>query len=133
MPTFSPSSLEKLSECDQRLQELFYEVIKSFDCTIVCGYRGEKDQNKAFEEGNSEVEWPNSKHNSTPSKAVDVYPYYPSGIRWTDSEGHYFFAGFVKATALKMGIKIRLGADFDSDNDTQDQKLKDPCHFEVME
>jgi peptidoglycan LD-endopeptidase CwlK len=131
MPTFSASSQANLAECDQRLQDLFNEVIKSFDCTIICGHRGEEAQHKAFLEGNSKLDWPNGEHNTTPSKAVDVMPCYPDGIRWKDEHGLYFFAGFVKATALKMGILLRWGGDWDGDDDTQDQTFNDPDHFEV--
>ena len=75
MPRFSQESFSKLSTCHQDLQILFYEVIKSFDCTILEGYRNEQDQEKAFKEGNSKLHWPNGKHNSSPSRAVDVSPY----------------------------------------------------------
>lgn len=131
MFSFSQQSLDNLAECDPQLQELFNEVIKYFDCSVICGFRNEKDQHEAFLEGFSETDWPDSKHNSTPSKAVDVVPYYSDRISREKAANHYFFAGFVKAVALLKGIKIRCGADWNGDNDTTNQALKDPCHFEV--
>lgn len=131
MPVFSSKSLSNLKECDPQLQELFFEVIKTVDCSITCGHRPQVEQHEAFLSGKSEVDWPDSKHNLTPSKALDAYPYYPGGIRWKDTQGHYFFAGRVKEIANRLGINLRCGADFDGDNDTQDQKLHDPGHFEV--
>lgn len=133
MGTFSTQSLAILGNADPRLQTLFKEVVKTFDCTVICSYRDKESQTRAFMGGNSSVDWPDSKHNTKPSLAVDVAPYYPGGIRWTDNEGMYYFAGYVKATAERLGIKVRGGADWDMDCDTQDQKLHDPNHFEVVD
>ena len=52
------------------LQNLFNEVIKDRDCTILCGYRGKEEQEKAVSEGNSKLHYPHSKHNYNPSCAV---------------------------------------------------------------
>jgi peptidoglycan L-alanyl-D-glutamate endopeptidase CwlK len=51
------------------------EVIKTYDITIVCGYRGEAEQNKAYLLGKSKLKFPKSAHNKRPAIAVDVYPY----------------------------------------------------------
>ena len=131
MFSFSQQSLDNLAECDPQLQELMNEVIKYFDCAIICGHRGQVEQHKAFIEGNSEVDWPNGKHNSIPSKALDALPYYSDRISRESAQNHYFFAGFVKAIAIKMGIKVRIGADWNGDKNTLNQSLKDPCHIEV--
>ena len=53
MPKFGSSSKRRLATCDERLQKVFNEVIKHVDCSVLCGHRGEYDQNKAFEEGKS--------------------------------------------------------------------------------
>lgn len=39
------------------------------------GHRDEDRQNKLFEEGKTKVKWPDSKHNTSPSKASDSAPY----------------------------------------------------------
>ena len=127
---FSQSSLSKLKTCEQPLQDLFNEVIKGFDCTIICGTRDEADQNEAFEKGYSKLKYPMSKHNIFPSKAVDATPY---PIDWKDAARQYFFAGYVKGIADKMGINIRLGADWDGDMQVKDQTFLDLCHFELKE
>ena len=66
MPQFSKSSQARLEECHQDIQTIFKYVIEVFDCTIVCGHRGEYDQNKAFDEGKSKLTFPKSKHNKSP-------------------------------------------------------------------
>ena len=66
MPKFSQSSLEKLKTCDSRLQDLFAEVVKHYDCQVLQGFRGQKEQDKAFAEGKSQKRWPNGNHNKLP-------------------------------------------------------------------
>ena len=48
MPKFGKTSKERLETCEEDIQLLFKEVVRGFDCSIVCGHRGEKDQNEAF-------------------------------------------------------------------------------------
>jgi len=62
MPKFSKASMDRLKTCDIKLQVIALEAIKEFDFTVVCGYRGEKDQNEAFARGASKLKWPDSKY-----------------------------------------------------------------------
>ena len=39
MPKFGKGSLKALSTCDKKLQEVFNEVIKTVDCSILEGHR----------------------------------------------------------------------------------------------
>ena len=104
MPKFSESSKEKQDSCDSRLDKLLDEIIKIYDITILFGYRDEKEQNEAFEKGNSTKRWPDSKHNKFPSKAFDIAPY---PIDWKDMERFYFLGGLVLGLAEKLNIPIR--------------------------
>uniref|UniRef100_A0A6M3L4L6 Putative structural protein n=1 Tax=viral metagenome TaxID=1070528 RepID=A0A6M3L4L6_9ZZZZ len=132
MPYFSKQSLAKLDSCHNDLIELFTEIIKTFDCTIKWGFRPEYWQNLYFKQGSSKVQWPNSKHNTFPSKAVDAVPYITGiGATYEDRQC-YFFAGYVLRQAEIMGINIRLGADWDSDKNINDQAFRDICHFEII-
>ena len=128
MPTFGAKSLEQLATCDERLQKVFTEVIKHFDCTVLEGHRGQEAQDKAFREGKSKLKWPEGQHNATPSRAVDVVPY---PINWNDTYRMRYFAGFVKGIACSMGIELRWGGDWDSDTELLDQTFFDFPHFEV--
>ena len=134
MPKFSQTSTDRLNTCDKRLQMIFNEVIKHVDCTIICGHRGQADQDKAFAEGKSQKKWPNGQHNKLPSMAVDVSPF---PIDWSSKSKvlarFYFFAGYVKSVADSMNIKIRWGGDWDSDMDFTDQTFDDLPHFEIAE
>ena len=133
MPKFGKRSLENLKTCDDRLQKIFNEVVKDYDCTVPCGHRGKDDQNKAFDEGRSKVKYPKGRHNSYPSRAVDVYPY-PINMKNFDRMNH--FAGFVLGIARSMGYKLTWGRDWRSDwflNDKNKTTFKDYPHFEIKD
>jgi len=125
---FGRTSKKRLETCDERLQSLFNEVVKVFDCSILVGHRGEEDQNKAYKEGNSQVKWPKGKHNKKPSSAVDVAPY---PIDWEDRERFSYFAGFVKGVAWRLNTPIRWGGDWDGDTELSDNNFDDLVHFEL--
>jgi len=130
MPEFSPLSKRRLAECHPDLQKLMNEVIKHYDIVVLCGFRGKDEQDKAFREGKSKLAFPKSKHNVTPSLAVDIAPY---PVDWNDIKRFWHLAGYVKATAERLGIKIRQGADWDGDNDFKDQKFIDLPHVELAD
>jgi len=134
MPYFSKSSKNKLETCDPELQTLFNYVIKYFDCTIVCGIRGREEQEHAFQNGFSTVQYPNSKHNSSPSEAVDVVPY---PIEWENIDRMRYFIGFVKGVARMlydygaMEKEITSGLDWNDNTILTDQRFNDFPHFEI--
>ena len=128
MPSFGKKSREQLATCHPKLQKVFNEVIKFVDCSVLKGHRGKKEQDEAFERGNSKVKYPDGRHNSDPSRAVDVLPY---PIDWKDYERMTLFAGYVLGTAKQMGINLIWGNDWDGDFETKDTNLKDYPHFEL--
>jgi len=125
---FSNTSMTKLKTCDKRLQEIFSEVINHIDCTILTGHRTEVEQNEKFRQGLSKVQYPNSKHNHSPSLAVDVAPY---PIDWNDRERFTYFAGIVQGIAISKGITLRWGGDWDRDTELRDNAFDDLVHFEI--
>ena len=133
MPEFSNGSDTKLCGCDARLQDLFRAVVKKYDCTVIEGNRTRAKQIRLYETGKSKLTWPDSKHNKVPSLAVDVAPFIPGrGIVWESRQCSHF-AGYVQATADRMGIPIRRGGDWDRDRDVNDQTFNDLVHFEIKE
>ena len=127
---FSSRSNKRLNTCNDKLQHLFREVVKTYDCTILVGHRGEEDQNAAFRDGRSTLQWPNGNHNKLPSDAADVAPY---PVVWNDAKRFYHFAGYVLAKAEELGYKLRWGGDWDSDLDLNDQNFMDLVHFEIKD
>ena len=137
MNRFSETSKARLKTCHRDLQILFAHIIQEMDCTIVCGHRDKQEQDKAFAEGKSKLQYPQSKHNSTPSWAVDAAPYVKGKVDW-NREQLLFFAGYVKGVADRLYItgvishRIRLGADFDMNSDISDDHFRDEPHFELI-
>lgn len=126
---YSERSASNLITCTTKLVRLFEYVIKGFDCTILEGHRGEEEQNEAFRTGRSTLKFPQSKHNKSPSLAVDVAPY---PIDWNDIERFRAFGGYVLGVAYSYGIKIRWGGDWNGNWDFKDQRFVDLPHFEFI-
>lgn len=113
MPQFSKRSMEKLNTCDAKLIQLFSEVVRHYDCTILEGHRNKEDQNKYFLEGKSKFRWPNSKHNRFPSYSVDAIFYPFSEYSWNDREKFMEFRGFVYGIASQLGIILNKTIEWD--------------------
>ena len=75
MPEFGSKSKERLQSCDPQIQKVLEEAIKHYDFSVLEGHRTEEKQQEYFKSGASKVQFPNSKHNVSPSLAVDVVPY----------------------------------------------------------
>ena len=139
MPKFSPKSFTELSTCHIDLQVVFFEVIKTYDCSVLEGYRSEEKQNTAYIHGRTKVQWPSSRHNVFPSMAVDVAPY-PVDFSEAGKNlmRYYFFAGYVLRAAedLKLSGKIshglRWGGCWDGDFNFNHQKFDDLVHYELV-
>lgn len=118
-------STELLATCDKRLQELAYMMLdrSDFDLTITCGYRTEDEQNEAYKNGKSRARFGESKHNTFPSKAIDICPYPinwdTKDIRWQEMALNAMWC------AGKLGIEIVWGGSFKS--------IKDLPHFQIKE
>ena len=130
MPRFGNRSKERLETCDKRLQEVFNEVIKTVDCSVLEGHRDKVRQNKLFDEKKTKVKYPNGRHNATPSRAVDVVPY---PIDWNDRERFHLFAGFVLGIAKGKGITLRWGGDWNRNFEVDDNQFDDFPHFEIID
>ncbi|OCH32970.1 peptidase [Aliivibrio fischeri] len=129
MNKFSQQSATRLASCHPQLQKVFTKVLEICDCSILCGHRTEAEQN-ALPSSNTKVRFPNSKHNSVPSKAVDATPY---PYDEDDRERFSYFAGIVIGVGASMGIVIRWGGDWDKDNELKDNGFDDLMHFELVE
>ncbi len=129
MPSFGKESQKHFDTLHPDLQRVLGEAIKYVDFSITCGFRNEADQNKAFAEGKSKLKWPNGEHNKMPSRAVDVAPY---PINWNDAESFTLLSGVIYGIACTLGIKLRLGIDWDGDFATLEHSFKDRPHIELL-
>lgn len=134
MPTFSPASLAQLATCHPDLQKIAHEAIQILDFTVLEGHRNKDAQDVAVAAGNSKTPWPESKHNASPSLAVDCAPY---PIDWSGTqkslERFVFMHGIFFAIAKRLGITIRQGIDWNQNQDMRDEgSFRDYPHTELV-
>ena len=128
--SFGSSSKKRLKECHPDLQKIMNEAIKITDFSVLCGHRTKQEQDKAFRSGRSKLKFPESKHNQTPSLAIDVVPF---PIDWNDTKRFVALYGIIRGIAHMMDIKIRWGGNWDMDDEIiTDQNFNDLPHFELV-
>lgn len=137
MPKFGNASKLKLMTCDQRLQKICLDAIEVMDFTVLCGHRGQEEQDELFANGKSKLQWPKSKHNKNPSVAVDIAPW-PIPDNWGSYDPHqlgrfYALAGVMFAMAAKHKIKLRWGGTWGGIDDKNPSGFFDLPHFEIIE
>ena len=129
---FGKKSISNLSMLTPDLQRVARKALETevMDFAIVCSFRGEFDQNHLFQEEKSRVEWPNSKHNKWPAKAMDLAPWVKGKLSW--NKFHCcVLAGVVLAVAKMEGAELRWGGNWDMDDEpVTDQDFQDLVHFE---
>lgn len=116
MPKFSAASEAKLLTCHPDIIRVMRKAIIEYDFSVICGWRGPEDQLKAFEAGNSRLQWPRSKHNrskvgdgiwdKTMSDAIDIAPY---PIDWKDIKRFKEMAAIVLRVAKEEGVALTWG------------------------
>jgi len=121
MPEFSRKSIDILNQAHLYFIRLFNEVIKEYDCTIACAFRGQQAQEKAFNDKFSKAHWLESPHNYMPALAVDVVPY---PTMWSDENKLIELAGIVKIKAIDLGIDIEWGGDWTGFKDLPHYQLR---------
>lgn len=118
---FSLTSEDRLKDCHADLQTICRTVIQEYDHSVICGYRDEEAQGKAFKDGKSKLQWPDSKHNQLPSMAVDVAPY---PIDWDNTERFHELAGHMLEVAYLLNINLEWGGHWKTFKDFPHYQLK---------
>jgi len=121
MSSFGTKSQHCRDTCHPHLREVLDEAIKHYDFSVIWGHRGRVDQDRAYNEGNSKLPWPGSKHNQIPSRAFDVIPY-PDGFSASDQE-FYLLATHILRAAAELGVRLNWGGHW--------KNFKDLAHFEL--
>lgn len=132
--SYGKKSLLTLRGADSGLQRVFHTALNLglIDISILEGHRPEEEQNRLFKGGKSKVQYPNSKHNKTPSEALDAAPYV-GGKASFDYRHCIYLAGIICAVGTWLGIKIRWGGNWDMDGEPlTDQGFQDLVHYEVI-
>ena len=139
MPKFGHKSMTQLSSCTRDIQTIFQEVVKHFDCSIIEGNRTVERQHEHWAKGRKLKEgadhkvranWENSspkdqvttkdgyekasRHQSSPSIAVDVVPY---PTMWSDKGKMIELRGVVKWVQLKLMSEGKIDTILDNGAD----------------
>lgn len=134
MRKWGKRSAAVLQELDPRwhivLERVLHEVA---DIALICGHRGQKEQNEAYDMGFSKVRWPHGKHNRFPSYAVDLQPSPMPTTEYKTIQALGYIAGSLVQIAKQEGLTVRWGGDWDRDGDVLDQNFDDLFHFEIVE
>lgn len=163
MLSFGKGSRKNLEGCHIDLRTVCQLALSKgiIDFSIICGFRGQEEQDSLFKKGLSTVKYPESKHNVSPSRAVDVYPWHPvyksitghpTQLRLIAKKeyGDYspevgvalaegfvqmqygILLGVIQSSAKELGVKIRLGMDWDGDRNHFDHTFIDLPHVELL-
>lgn len=131
MPNFSRRSISKLDTCHVDLIALMVEVVRTVDITVLEGHRGKERQNALKAEGKSQLSWPRSKHNQSPSLAVDVAPYIAGvGVSW-DWDHYHPLAKHIKKTWARLDAEGKLSGEFDLSWGGDWRTFKDGPHWQL--
>lgn len=161
MFSFGRKSLEVRETLCDELKLVVDFAIRVYNISLIEGHRDQETQDRYFSNGVSKLRWPNSKHNSYPSDAVDIWPYVTNlaGVRVSTAfSGHpdqikslakatgqtekriweltlqeyATMKGVLMAAGKVHGVELRFGDDWDGDHDRLDQSFVDLPHVEVV-
>lgn len=121
---WSKLSLDRLQTCDKRLQDMANMMLarSSFDLSITCGYRNEKEQEYAYKLKKSNAKFGQSKHNCYPSHAIDIVP---CPVNWNKEDKRWREVALnAMWCAGKLGFEITWGGSFKSLEDLPHYELK---------
>ncbi|EAT0097321.1 M15 family peptidase [Salmonella enterica] len=133
---FSKKSLAQLDTVDPRLKALAIQVlsISPIDFTIVQGRRTVAQSAQNIKNGTSFLSDP-SKSKHVTGEAIDFAPYVNGKLDWDDREKFWTIAKLFKQEAEKIGIKVRLGADWNGSGSYKDEVQRgtfDGGHVELV-
>jgi len=115
-------SFQRLATCVPALQCVVLAAAEDFEFVVLCGHRGQAEQDEAFDNKRSKVRWPNGRHNSYPSKAVDLAPW---PIDWENLELFDQLGRHVLSVADRLQVPVTWGGNWKS--------FVDRPHFEIKE
>lgn len=113
------SSLLLIADIHPDLKHIVQELSKEIEIVVKTGHRDHAAQVNAFNLGHSRYVWPNSKHNTLPSLAVDIVP------KDAKPDDVYKFRDMcrrIERIADLAAIKIQLGRDF---------PFREYCHIQL--
>lgn len=136
---YSKHSLHERATLHEELVLVCDTLLPLHDFRIQEGHRNKERQNQLYADGASKLRWPASKHNSYPSRAMDLLPFVNGQfIGWDKWPQWRYFGGMVLGVAHalresgQMQYELRWGHDWDMDNDLGNHRFVDGPHFELI-
>ena len=129
MPCFDEKSENNLIGVDARLVLLARLVIVETDHSIIQGYRGKEEQTNAYQARRSRFQWQESKHNKTPTEAIDVCP---NPVQRQNVEGFFCLASRYLAYAKVLEIDLAWGGTWDSNGLLLQSRFRSNNHLEIV-
>jgi peptidoglycan L-alanyl-D-glutamate endopeptidase CwlK len=135
MPNFSQRSLDNLENVHPDLVTLMHESIKEFDFTVICGQRTQAQQQELYKQGrtkpgkkvtNIDGIKKKSKHNYSPSLAVDIVPF---PIDWNDLKRFKALSVVVLRVAKELKAKGLISSDIEWGGNFR--SLVDYPHYQI--
>lgn len=156
MNTLSTNSQKNLASCHPVLVDVVGDALCFVNVGVTCGERGELAQNKLFFSAKSQLKFPHSSHNKSPSEGVDLVIYHPKyKYLWGSRElfklvaednecsvamaTQWFYMQYARLdTILQLsaqvkGYKLRWGGKWDNPEDLLGNTLIDVYHWELGE
>ena len=141
MNHYSRNSQAVLDTLHPDLKVLMRAVLQIHDHSLTQGHRTEAEHNALLEKSPpvTTVPYSGTMHRFKPSLAVDAIPYIPGRDPWSHEQILYFIGVVVGVADMllqrgEMAHRIRVGADWDSDNDISklDTTFFDGPHIELV-
>lgn len=123
MPSFGSNSSRIRLELHADLRRVVDHAIRNIDFSLICGYRNQRDQERAFASGASRAHFGQSPHNFKPARAFDFLPYPFAG--WSVIPPFDAVGREILASSVAVGVPVTWGKTFKS--------IVDYPHFELRD
>lgn len=117
--------------CDELVDFVDFLLTDVCDVSLREGYRNQRRQDHLYPEF-TKVKWPDGKHNSYPSLAVDLAPYPFPKDKTQLREQLAYIAGRGIEWANGRHMILRWGGDWNRNGLITDNNFDDLFHFEVL-
>lgn len=99
----------RLATCHHDLQRVVRLAAERMHIAVLCGHRGEADQEAAYKAGNSPLRYPHSLHNQKPSRAIDCCPL---PVDFLNHAAFKAMGAVLEQAAADLGVSVRWGGRF---------------------
>jgi len=137
---YGRTSMSRLATCSEAVQLVMNRASDYLNISILCGHRNKADQEDAYDNGFSQVHYPDSEHNhedkdgNPESDAVDAGIYRPDlrNVDYGDLPAFAVLYGVLHVCAQQVGCVVIWGHDWDHDFNFMEHDSKDLPHFTIL-